>query len=375
MKGRMVAFIVFVLVLASGVEAGQWWEKVNFKGDFRHRHEFIRDESMENANDRNRWRIRLRFSLSGKISEDWSVHTRFATGSDDPVSANQTLDSGFSTKGFHLDRAYFAFHPQAMKCLKLTGGKIERPFLVMDKTELIWDGDLNPEGMALSLNRSISKSVDIIINGAFFYVEERKNSDDTWMAGLQAAVDASPSEKTSMVLGGGYYDYRKLEGMEGIYDPGNFFGNDSRAHQHVDGEDTTTLHLYSFDYDLLEGFVKFGVKQEEVSFQVYGNYVQNIQADSLDKGWLIGGSMTYGDGKGHFKVRANWRELEKNAVVGVFTDSDFRGGGTDGKGLEANVEYGLSDKVNLGISYFRNSKGVEEDLEYNRAQADLKLKF
>jgi hypothetical protein len=375
MKGQMVAFIVFVLMLASGVEAGQWWENVNFKGDFRHRHEFIRDESKEDVSDRNRWRIRLRFSLSGEISEDWSVHTRFATGSDDPVSANQTLDGGFSTKGFHLDRAYFAFHPQAMKCLKLTGGKIERPFLVMDKTELIWDGDLNPEGMALSLNRSVSENVNMMINGAFFYVEERKESDDTWMVGLQAAVDASPSEKTKLVLGGGYYDYRNLEGMEGMYDPGEFFGNDSRAHQHVDGEDTTTVNLYSFDYDLLEGFAKFGVKQEEVSFQIYGNYVQNIQADSLDKGWLIGGSMTYGDGKGHFKVRANWRELERNAVVGAFTDSDFRGGGTDGKGLEANVEYGLSDKVNLGISYFMNSKGVEEDLEYNRAQADLKVKF
>ncbi len=373
MKRYMIAFVLVALMLSAGAEAGEWWEKVNWKGDFRHRHEFIRDESKDS--DRNRWRIRLRFSLSADVSESWSVHTRFATGSDDPVSANQTLDGGFSTKGFHLDRAYFAFHPQAMKCLRVTGGKIKQPFMVVDKTELIWDGDLNPEGMALGIDRGITERVSMIVNGAFFYVDERKQADDTWMGGLQGAVEVSATERTSLVLGGGYYDYRNLREMEGLYDPGDLFGNEHQVYQRIHHGDTTTWNGYAVDFDLVEGFGKFAFQMEKVDLQVYGNYVQNKAADSLDTGWLIGGSMTYGDGRGHFKLRANWRELEKNAVVGVFTDSDFRGGGTDGKGLELNAAYGLTDKVNLGLTYFRNSKGVEEDLEYDRVQADLKIKF
>ena len=98
-------------------------------------------------------------------------------------------------------------------------------------------------------------------------------------------------------------------------------------------------------------------------------------AQVADQAYLFGAKVQYGKGKNHFKVYSNYREVEDNAVIGVFTDSDFRGGGTDGNGLEVGAGYGITDKVTLGLTYFINNRGIDEEVEYKRFQADLAMKF
>lgn len=364
---RFVMLVVLAAFLLPGAAlAGYWYDNIKLKGDFRHRHEFIRDESKDA--DRNRWRIRARLSLDAGISDDWSFHARFATGSDDPVSTNQTLTDGFSTKGFHLDRAYFAFHPGAVKGLEIVGGKMANPFMVMEKTELIWDGDLNPEGAALKYSGKVHDKVSVTVNGAFFYITERKSDDDTWMLGGQAAVKAKPAEKVHIVAGGGYYDYQEVLERGGIFDDGDFFGNTTAL-------DADSADVYAFDFNIVEGFGLVGFEMEKVSVNVYANYVVNTEADSLDQGYLFGATVQHGTGKNHVKVYGNYREVQDNAVIGVFTDSDFIGGGTNGNGFEFGAGYGITDKVSLGLTYFLNNKGIDEEIEYKRLQADLKMKF
>jgi hypothetical protein len=43
--------------------------------------------------------------------------------------------------------------------------------------------------------------------------------------------------------------------------------------------------------------------------------------------------------QGSWNFRYNYREIEADAVLGTFSDSDFIGGGTDGKGHELNFGY------------------------------------
>ena len=69
------------------------------------------------------------------------------------------------------------------------------------------------------------------------------------------------------------------------------------------------------------------------------------------------------------------RELEANAVVGAFTDSDFAGGGTDGRGHRLTAKYALSKKVCFGLTYFIDDKGLENSKDYHRVQADFAVKF
>ena len=239
----------------------------------------------------------------------------------------------------------------------------------MEKTELIWDGDLSPEGAAVMYKHKAHDMVSVMVNGAFFYITERKTDDDTWMAGAQAAVKAEPAENMYFVAGGGYYDYQEVKDRAGIFDEEDFFGNTAV----YDGE--SEEDVYAFDFNIVEGFGLVGFKMEKVSFKVYGNYVVNTEADSLDQAYLFGATVQCGKGKNHFKAYGNYREVEDNAVIGAFTDSDFRGGGTNGNGLEIGAGYGITDKVSLGLTYFLNNKGIDEEVEYKRLQADLKMKF
>ncbi len=84
--------------------AVSWTERLRWKGDFRHRYENIKVESKD---PRSRMRIRARINLEADVSETVQVGLGFASGGEDPVSSNQTLGGGGSTKDLRLDLAYF----------------------------------------------------------------------------------------------------------------------------------------------------------------------------------------------------------------------------------------------------------------------------
>lgn len=69
-------------------------------------------------------------------------------------------------------------------------------------------------------------------------------------------------------------------------------------------------------------------------------------------------------------------DLERDAVVGAYSDSDFTGGLAGGKGHRIGMNYQLAKNVQYGMIYFHNEVTLEDpDLDYRRLQADLKLKF
>ncbi len=357
---------VLILMLPVASKSGNWFDNIKLSGDFRHRHELIQDESKDE--DRTRWRIRARLMVSAMISEEISVGFRFASGSDDPVSTNETLDSGWSTKGWNLDLACFDYHPTAVKGLNLIGGKMKLPFEKVQKTELIWDGDLNPEGLAARFEGDINDKVTVMLGTGFFYVEENSSSDDYWMAGAQGVLEVKPADNLHVIVGAGYYDYNiEAEVTPVFFDSEDAFGNTAIA----DGGDL----LYACDFNEFEVLGEFGIKLDKTALLLYANYVTNTAADDLDQGYLFGTTIKRGKGKGNLKLAVNYREVEDNAVIGAFTDSDFRGGGTDGNGFEFGFGYGLAEKVDMGVSLFLNNKGIDEEIEYRRLMVDLALKF
>jgi hypothetical protein len=132
-----------------------WLEKVKFYGDFRYRFENIDNASSET---RNRSTVRARFGMQARINEEMTFDLRLAsggwfTGNDyrlngDPISSNQTLSDYFSSKNFWLDRAFMTYEPAAVKGLAVLAGKMSNPFYTAGGNQLIWDSDLNPEGIA-----------------------------------------------------------------------------------------------------------------------------------------------------------------------------------------------------------------------------------
>ena len=133
---------------------------VTLDTDFRYRHELI---DAEGKNMRNRQRIRARLNLSTRLNDNVKLGIQLASGSDRPVSTNQTLTGGFSSKPVNIDLAFFEWMPETVKGLTVFGGKVKNLFHTPGETELLWDSDLRPEGIAIKYTNS-RDSIKLFLN-------------------------------------------------------------------------------------------------------------------------------------------------------------------------------------------------------------------
>jgi hypothetical protein len=120
-----------------------------FSGDFRLRDEPFFGGPVDRSLVQNRERFRLRFNADARLNDDISGGFSLSTGDlNNPISTNQTTDQFYTRKAFALDRAFINYHPSYFKPLTLAGGKFAYAWY---NTELTWDKDLNPEGLAQTL--------------------------------------------------------------------------------------------------------------------------------------------------------------------------------------------------------------------------------
>ena len=99
-----------------------WTDRITLDGDFRYRYERI---DPEGSDTRRRNRIRARTNIKAAVSDNIDVGFGLATGGDDPVSTNQTLGGGGSSKGIALNLAYVDW--EITDGLHLFAGKFKNP--------------------------------------------------------------------------------------------------------------------------------------------------------------------------------------------------------------------------------------------------------
>src|SRR3546814_196990 len=171
--------------------------------------------------DRNRARIRARLGINAKIDERISAELRVASGSDNsPVSTNQTLGGGGSLGKYAiwLDRANIRLTP--VKGVDLVFGRFANPFWT---TELLFDNDLNFDGVALSGKGAVNEQLELFGSvGAFpvfntdFNFGSRDagafSSKDKYMLAGQIGAAFSPTDKVKIKLAGGYYRFENVQG-------------------------------------------------------------------------------------------------------------------------------------------------------------------
>jgi hypothetical protein len=356
----------------------KWVEKVKISGDLRYRYEGIDAQSGGEWDDRvDRNRIRARLGISAKVNDEVDLGFRLASGSADPVSTNQTLESSFSSKTIWLDWAYFDWHPADKKGFSLIGGKMPTPFYRVGSNQLIWDDDLSPEGIAAKYEMSINESLKAYLNGGGFWVEERDGSDtvDSSLWGAQAYLKNKFDNDTYLLGGMGYYEYGNIEGEGDIYTTWKggttrkWFGNTFAGA-------TADSGVFAYDFDIIEGFGEYGFNFADYPVVVYGNYAHNTAAPSgKSDGWLVGCTFNKLKDPGSWRLGYDYRDIDSDAVVGQFNDSDFVGGGTDGKGHRFNVAYQLAKNFETGLTYFLNERKDDDKNDYRRLQADLVFKF
>ena len=337
-----------------------WTDTIKLSGDFRYRYQ--NDDNDTASDERNRQRIRARPAIVAKIPGNVEVGFGMATGSDDPVSTNQTLGGGGSSKDVKLDLAYFDW--EAAEGLDIRGGKFKNPIRRVGGNGLLWDGDWRPEGLSVLYD-----------TGQFFgtvlgaWLESDSKRDDEFAYGLQGGVRTELGG-AKLTFGAGYYDIGTA-GRDCLFEMGECFGNSINP----DG-------TYRYDFTEFEAFAEASFKLGGLPSSAFLNGVRNTDADDFDTGWAAGLKLGKAKKAGSWQIGYIYQDIEADAVLGLVTDSDFAGGGTDSKGHVFKGAYALSDKVQVKMTYFlterQDSNGLENGgvpYDVDTLQLDLAFKY
>jgi hypothetical protein len=103
-----------------------------------------------------------------------------ASGFDESAtSTNQDETGAFSSKPIWLDLAFFDYHPASVEGLHLLGGKIKQPYYFPGDSDLLFDTDVRPEGIAATYDKTLREGLKFFGVVAGHYVQERSTEADT----------------------------------------------------------------------------------------------------------------------------------------------------------------------------------------------------
>lgn len=283
---------------------------LNFSGDFRVRYERTTKQEPGEVPDvisdpRNREVVRFRFGINKKINGLFNFGARLATGSpDDPNTTDVTLGDFVNDLAISLDRAYLEF---AYKGLFFSGGKFANPFLI---TELVWDGDVNPQGIAGSYTFKGSEKIVPKFIVVYSIVDEQTANKDSYMIGGQLQLMFKPQPDWSMTLAGAYYDYKihsLINAGTGDLLSNNLISNGS---------------AYLSDFDLLDiiAMVEYRGLSQRFPLRFVGDFVKNNGAE-LNEDTGLGLDLYVGktSNKNDVRFQYGYSKAETDAVLAAFS--------------------------------------------------------
>jgi hypothetical protein len=334
-----------------------WTDSIHWKGDFRYRFESF---DIEGTPDRNRNRVRARAALIADVTPTIEVGLGLASGGDDPVSSNQTLGGGGSTKELRMDLAYFDW--SGMTNTHVFGGKFKNYIHRSGKNALLWDGDWRPEGTGFKWGNDM-----FFTNALGTWIESDSKKEQSFAYLSQAGIRLPIGDALKLTAGVGYHVFDTAGSASFFGDDNDFFGNSF--------DPATNTYLY--DYEELELFADITFDLFGHPAQVFGNFAQNQAVDEYDTAYALGFKFGKARNKGQWEFGYIYQELEADSVLGLLTDSDFGGGGTDSKGHILKGSYAIAKNFNAKFTYFINDVGLKsgEPIDFKRLQLDLSFNY
>jgi len=193
---------------------------LHFSGDVRLRAEPIFGGPSDSSLDRARARIRVRFNANANLGSQFRTGISLASGDiNDPTTTNQSLTGFYSRKVIALDQGFVEFTPNQLKNLTVIGGKFRYPWF---NTEMTWDKDLNPEGVAATLgfkiNTPILKKIAIIGFDLPFAEVARTSTTDKRITqqttyGGQLQTSWQLGSRVQIGAFSGFYDFRGADAV------------------------------------------------------------------------------------------------------------------------------------------------------------------
>jgi len=356
-----------------------WADRINWSGDFRYRYQY--DDIGNPVDDtRNRNRIRARPALTAILQPNLLAGFGLASGDGEPDTTNQTLGDGNSDKGINLDQAYFAW--TGIEETTITGGKYKSPLVVVGKSQLQWDQDWRPEGANIAWT-----------NGTFFtqgmlnYLESDSNADNGTTVGYLLQAGANFKLGPAAMTGGVGYTTYNTEGKPCFFNTTSGFSTGvPLTAAFCDGNQATGVspdQLYASDFDVYNVFAQGVFTVADLPLTIYGDYINNSNADDNEQGYQVGVTLGNLKVKGEWQIGYYYQDLESNATLGTLTNSDFAGGGTNAAGSVLSAGYALSDKTNVQLTYWLLDQNTDKlatvnngnEYSFDTLQVDLNFQY
>lgn len=353
--------------LAQGLASSaamDWARTVRWKGDLRYRHEQFDIEGV--SSDRVRHRIRGRFGLEAKVSNTLQVGFQIATGEGrDSRSTNSTLGRASQNEEIGLDLAYVDWRPGSDVLVTL--GKQKQPWFKAGNG-VLFDSDVNPEGVALLWGGR---------SGPFarawgYWLEERTLAADTSVIGAQLgyALDGG------LTVAAGYWDYGAVQNRPILAFSGSPAGNSTfLAGAGCSGAGTTPC--YTHDYNIAVLDAQWAGKLGSLPITLFGGYLENMDPDTLNTGYDFGFLLGKASDPGSWEFGVTYADIERDAQMAAFVESDFADGITQGRGYVLQGAWAPAKNTALKAAYYINERSYGTPLaaDYRRLQLDLNYKF
>lgn len=275
--------------------------KLRFGGDFRLRYEHTSEGNGTPSFGKEV--VRFRAGLTYALREDVIVRGRLVTGSqEDPNSTDITLGDFFDDLVVSLDVASIEL---SRKHWGVTGGKFINPLV---STELVWDGDVNPSGVAGRLMVGDPAGAAATLTGLYFMVDAQAGDSSSDMGGGQVSLTAAAASNLRVTAAAGYYDYKIRSLVQ--TDAGDIRGN-----RLAPGGGR-----YLSDFDLLDvlGTVDYTGFGDRFPIRLLGEYLHNYGANGPNAGWeadlYIGRNQKAGDAR----FRYGYALAETDAILAAF---------------------------------------------------------
>jgi polyhydroxyalkanoate synthesis regulator phasin len=361
-----------------------WAANTALRGDMRVRNDYIDiEDEPKTGRDRDRQRIRARLGAFTQVNPEVETGIQIATGNGpDQRSPNQDIDDYFTKKSLWLDLGYIDYHPAAVPGLKLFGGKMKQPW--MSVSDMMWDGDINPEGFAAQFTRKLG-TITLFGTASYMILKDNVDGDgvewanDLHMYQAQVGTAFDVGNSARVTLGWGI----------------NEFDNENQAVPTSATEPVVELWTNGNTTDqfrLFELFAQMDAIGLPLPLSVYGQWIRNTVADDFtfvtptattvytdgdaDTAWMLGARTNLAGVAFDYQYRHN----ERNAVVGSLTDSDFASGYTGSKGHRFKAQYDFLENFNLTVTWFLAESDAASSFEADDADVetlmiDLSAKF
>jgi len=359
--------------------------KLTFSGDLRLRYQYDRTDlqafsggkDFENANQRSRWRYRLRLNAMFELGPTLFAGVTLGTGHASD-SGNQTFDNGFTNSSIYIHRAFLGWKPA--DCLTVIAGKQDNIFY---STDLVWDNvDVTPAGLTevVRLEKLLGGRSD---------AKDGKNSPQNWTLALNLAqyyysdnnefAADSDSKTDAYILGGQLEGSYRFSRAKITFAPAIYFFNAAS----LTGFDNNTSFVDSPEVSgasrkltLLTAPGDLAFKVAGIPVKAYWDFAWNLQgkgrADDVyhiyttaadgsvhyqhsaqdDFAWLTG--LQFGENKksGDISLNVNYRQLGIASVDPNLNDPNFALGLLNTQGFKFSVQYNFTESLTASVNYY-----------------------